>query len=154
MRARRQKQHGVLPVQHLLIGTWLNVSLRLQGKQLLPTNHPSLLETGFSPPPPCVLPPFSPAPPCFPPRTLCAAERGGGGGDGGGRRRRGERAHVFLQSCLVKQWSRAACACHPPTLPTGVGFMWLPACPDNAPMEEEEEEECVKLHQQQLCQLA
>lgn len=31
----------------------------------------------------------------------------------------------------------------------------LPACPDNAPMkrEEEEEEECVKLHQQQLCQL-
>ena len=37
--------------------------LRLQGKQLLPTNHPSLLETGFSPPPPSLFsPPHAPPP--------------------------------------------------------------------------------------------
>lgn len=63
------------------------------------------------------------------------------------------RAHVWAASCWVSLrlqpfsavrracatcvycaagwetvWDWAACACHPPTLPTGVGFMWLPAC--------------------------
>lgn len=52
---------------------WLNrAGLRLQGKQLLPTNHPSLLETGFSPPLPSSLSAslLPHTPPSFPPVQL------------------------------------------------------------------------------------
>lgn len=140
--------------------------LELQGKQLLPTNHPSLLETGFSPPPPSSLPAFSP--PHLLPLSLSdcrphvwASCCWSFFASAVVSLLRSERVrHVFVAQPVGKQCETeqhvlvipphcqqvlASCDCQP-------------ACPDNAPMkkeeEEEEEEECVKFHQQQLCQLA
>lgn len=127
---------------------WLNrAGLRLQGKQLLPTNHPSLLETGFSPPSPpprttifpscaaltAVREHMSAAASCL--RILSALGhrlRCRRREHGGMKQARSSEEETRAWTCVCEAgWEtvRQSSMCSSsPTLATGVGFMWLPAC--------------------------